>query len=424
MYRFRPGILVILVSCAATFAFAKDPPGAKQTTSEKPELHVVGVYESAGGKASVKVDRPGKLVTLVLSSYEPVTWDVSVAPNSQVAQVVLGGYHRQAVKGLPDGVQIVEAFYKGGDRTKRFHHSYSIDSAYFRPMVRALHRLTGLQISSFQGTYASDPDAPFVIDRLQSDPRLQSDYPKPTPIAELPKLEFSALHLTMVRRLDVAAAFGDFTLAGPKVDSLKPLPKGVTRLAVDPAGKKYYGLTGHAVVEVDLEKQTATKLDLGLDVPELSWPCGIAFDTKRQRLIVVSLGGVGYMYAYSPKTGKWSVIADMNNLDLAALAYDPEEDALYGLEQTRGEDGEGGLPMLYQFNAEGALIKEFEFGAPMFPGILGRGPTGVTPQLAAVDGRLVVLASPTVDDSEEVQTERFIFLVDVRAERMWLTAKD
>jgi hypothetical protein len=80
-----------------------------QPLAEDRELHVVGVYSGMSdgsssrnherGDAAVVVDRPGKHVTLVLSSYEPVLWHLTVADTTIIDQLILGGYYEQTVEG-------------------------------------------------------------------------------------------------------------------------------------------------------------------------------------------------------------------------------------------------------------------------------------------------------------------------------------
>jgi hypothetical protein len=69
------------------------------------ETHVVAVYEthsnhSGGnhppGAAQVTIERQGKH-NLVLSSYEPVNWRVTLAPGASVETVLLIGYHEQTI---------------------------------------------------------------------------------------------------------------------------------------------------------------------------------------------------------------------------------------------------------------------------------------------------------------------------------------
>ena len=390
---------------------------AKAGAGDAPEVHLVSLYEGNhktngkihGGKASVHVDRPGITVILVLSSYDSVTWEVTVAPKSEVKKVILAGYHRQAVTGVMADVE--HAYHEGNKATHRFYAPYAIDSSTFRPTVQAIHRLTGLNIASFQGRYAFDPKMPFVVNEVERDARLRSDYPQPTPAAELPKLEFKALQITGNAPF-ATGSYGDFTLSGPRLDALKPLPRDVRRLAVDPETQKCYAIGLHEVLEVDLQKRTTTKIDMGLDVPRLSWPCGITFDTKRKRLLVVSLGGSGYLYEFTPKAGKWSVLADMNNVDLAALAYHAKDDALYGLGAPMG-DGERAKHVLYQYNPQGALLKKISLGDPIFPGALGRmGGIETPPQLISVGDHLIIISKTGGERPGQTGGETFMFLVD------------
>jgi len=101
----------------------------------------------------------------------------------------------------------------------------------------------------------------------------------------------------------VSAAYGDFTLAGPKADALKPLPRGIRHVAYDPVGKQLYGITNHELCRLDLAKGEGSEIAFPADLPRLSWPSGIAFDTKRERVVVAGGGAVGSLYSFTPKTG-------------------------------------------------------------------------------------------------------------------------
>jgi hypothetical protein len=390
------------------------------------ELHVVGVYQGFyrsngkghGGKATVAVMRPGKRVTLVLTAHESVTWEVTTGPGTQLDRVILGGSRRQAVRGVPEAVGVTEAF--GGSATPTApYFTYTIDSAQFRALVEALDRTTGQTVSSFRGAYSAAPEEPFVIDRVQDDPRLSPDYPTPVPLADRPKLAFKALHFTPGKYgHETRVAYGDFTLSGPRMDSLKPAPEGVWRMAYDPSGTKHYGVAeaGNAIVEFELGKQEVRKLDLGLDVPPLNTPTDLTFDTKRARLL---LNSTGCIYAYSPGTGKWSILAD--GFRAVTMVYHPGDDALYALLMEHE-----GRPMLAKLNAEGAVLSMIKLEGPVVPGSLPSGPgiTGV--QLIHADGRLILLASPGghhLDSEGSVPMKKYIYLVDPRSGRMLLTWK-
>src|SRR5262249_5894914 len=157
---------------------------------------------------------------------------------------------------------------------------------------------------------------------------------------------------------ELSGAYGPFTVkGGPDENALKPVPGGIRFLTQDPVAKKYYGIDAHCVYEVDLEKNTKTKMEPPAELPRLSWTCGISFDTKRQRLLVTTLGGVGYLYSYTPKTGKWEVICDMDNQDLASMVYDPKTDRTYGFPMAFG--GARNLKLSIR-NAAGAIVSTID----------------------------------------------------------------
>lgn len=71
-------------------------------------VHVVGIYESGEtrgfrqhpmGAVNIIVSKKSEPVVLVLCSYEPVSWNVTLEPGATVKQIILGGYHAQTVTG-------------------------------------------------------------------------------------------------------------------------------------------------------------------------------------------------------------------------------------------------------------------------------------------------------------------------------------
>ncbi len=394
------------------------------------ELHVVGIYEGVertgnqihGGRATVTVDRPGRKVTLIVAAYSSVTWEVKPKRDTTIEQVIIGGYEPQAIKDLP-GAKIVKAFRESGAKSVLPFFGYKVESPRFRALVDELPEFTDLEISSFHGTYAYRHEVPIVIDSVQDDPRLLRNYPQPTPLAQLPEMLFPALHYTVdpVRRHSAEAAYGDFTLGGPRAETLKPLPKNVQRLAYDHVNKRYYGIAGHDAVEVDLNVGKTTKMDVGFDVPRLSWPADITFDSNRSRLLLVTSGGGGYLYSYDIATKSWSVLAE--KIGTATLVYHAKHDCLYGIAVHYSEDG--GKPALREFNNHGALVKETPLGEPIVPGSIGSGPGTSGTQLIAIDDYVVVIASPHgIHFSEGRGAARtYIYLIDPRKGQVQLTWK-
>lgn len=55
--------------------------------------------------ADVKINRPGKCVVMLLSSYRPVIWNIYTTPQTDLRAVLAGGYYEQMIRGMKVGVQ-------------------------------------------------------------------------------------------------------------------------------------------------------------------------------------------------------------------------------------------------------------------------------------------------------------------------------
>lgn len=64
-----------------------------------------------GTQFDVVVNSPGKPVALMLGAYEPTIWNISWTPQTRIAAVLVGGYHRQAVAGLEQGTPLLNSSY-------------------------------------------------------------------------------------------------------------------------------------------------------------------------------------------------------------------------------------------------------------------------------------------------------------------------
>lgn len=133
-------------------AYTMSHPGGK-------ELHLIGVYEARDdhsgnhhptGNVTVKVDRENVPITLVLSSYEPVQWQIQRAPGTTIEQIILKGYHDQSIVGA-EGILVTELSYEGTGA------SVELLDSQWRPentaVIQQLEHQTGAGFTSFQGCY-------------------------------------------------------------------------------------------------------------------------------------------------------------------------------------------------------------------------------------------------------------------------------
>lgn len=121
------------------------------------DVEAVGVYESTGGShgpgkpskpgtVSVRVQRSRNPLVLVLTSYEPVNWEIETDPGARIAAILLGGYNPSRVSGLA-GVRQIDI--------GRVHAYQQGDSGY-GALEAAVARRTGKRIKSFQGRYSGE----------------------------------------------------------------------------------------------------------------------------------------------------------------------------------------------------------------------------------------------------------------------------
>ncbi len=415
--RLRFVVLGLCVLCSS-LGYGIGPATADDQPSAR-ELHVVCVYEGStrtgaaihGERATVSVERPGKSVVLFLGacSDHSVTWEVLVGKDTKIESVILGGQKKQAVKELPEGTKLIEAFGRG---EKSLMGYYKLTALQTRRLIRQLVDRTELPVSSYFGIY--QPKGTIQVTEVRNDPKLDPDFPQVDPNEKFPETSFPAVHSVPGRfPHETAATVGEFTLRGPLLDTLKTVKGQYAHFAFDPDAKQWYGLK-HEVFALDLKQQTATELPLDEDVPKFSWPSGFTFDSKRKRLVVATHGGEGFLYEYSLADKKWSVFASLNNLDLSNLCYSPHHDAYYSV--MLDYDGNSHtIPTLIRLNASGAVISRERLVGPFVDGMLGDPHQGGGVQLLPLGEQLVLISNSSgydPNDGSRSDPATFIFHVD------------
>jgi hypothetical protein len=388
---------------------------------QKAELHVIGVYEGQlpGGQprqhrqhpqglVEVSVDYTGAPIILALCAYEPVKWRIAVADGTTVREVIVTGYYAQEVAGLDAKVPVRDLSRPGG-RGPHFY-AYRRDDESYRNAARTLGELTGLGVATFQGIYGYRGQ-PFIVGPANQDwvaqnvefhvellHRDATRHARAVARDQMRSVRFEAMLRVGIGRHAHASSYGRFTPSGPIQGSLTKLPPNVNHIAVDPKEKKAYVIQGHEVGSLNLGDERITTLEIDKGLEELSWPCGLAFDSKRRRLILTSLGGEGHIYCFDVDKGKWSSLGSMNNIDLLGLCYSPEEDLFYGIHRPHSE-GKQRLSLLV-LDDKGVIVGNQATDVEA----IGRpGPGGVPVQAAAVGKQVALLVAAPDDEPPEVE---------------------
>jgi len=386
----------------------------------EPELHVVGIYSGIyggggssnheEGQASVVVNRPGRRVTLMLNAYEPVLWSIIVSNSTVIERILLGGYYQQRVQGVGAEIPVLP-YWSQGRQGASIDIGYSLETGRFYQEVSIVHAITGLEIASFHGGHLAPYPTPFVIDSVQNDPRLRSDYPQPVPASELPDLSFQLTFFNGSGPGQGIVFQKDYTLQGPRQPG-QLLP--AMRVVPDAARRYYYAANSQGPLRIDSTTGLAEGMTLGTGVPALSWPMGMAFDSFRNRELLVSLGGEGCLYSYAPASNLWSLVASMQNRDLDSLVYHAPSDEIYGLEVFHSD-----YPPLRidRFSATGVFRGQIDL--PLFPWNIGV--SGYQSELVSVGDYLVVLIAPVSSyyPGTQPQDSR-MYLIDPRSNQVWL----
>lgn len=275
------------------------------------ELHAVGIYEGDDGEApnvhgpvaNVLVNRPGKKVALILMSYDPVRWTIAVAKGTTITEIYYSSYG-----GEPPSEVLVNGRKFAKAKPAKLDYAYEKKGLKFRRLLEKVQASTGRRgLESFSGAYRPDPRG-FVIASVSRDTELKNDRLIATPPGELPRITI---------RADLKGP-GIYDLSGNLV---APLPNALVRSAYVPSRKEYYAIAGKALKRYDASGKELGAIPFSLDVPTLSWPTDITFNSRLNQIVVSSLGGEGFLYSYDLTRKNWSAVS-LRNRDYNSFQYD------------------------------------------------------------------------------------------------------
>lgn len=136
-----------------------------------PKLVKKSPYTLKDATVPVRVMKSNDPVILVLCSYESVHWKIRPDKGANIAKVIVGGYHLSDVVGTKAPTEFHS--YEHPNQ-KQYFYAYKRNDQRYRRLEAALMRLTGKDISSFDGRYQYKGGKPFVAggapEKLPKDP--------------------------------------------------------------------------------------------------------------------------------------------------------------------------------------------------------------------------------------------------------------
>ena len=151
------GVVVILLG--AVIAGVPSNLGA-QSRDTNTDFYVLGIYEghtNKYGKVTVFLAEHDRPITLLLTAYESVEWQIEIEPGARLAKVFLSGYHDQRVSGVPSGIPIQTESYDRRSPTYMYGHD---NSSCFK-LVEKAESVYGMTPKAYLCQYKG---AAFVID--------------------------------------------------------------------------------------------------------------------------------------------------------------------------------------------------------------------------------------------------------------------
>ena len=108
--------------------------------------------------------------------------------------------------------------------------------------------------------------------------------------------------------------------------------------------------------------ESGQTVEMEIANPDASHLSGLAYDSKRDRLVICSYGGEGYFDFYQLGDDEWLQPSTLNNKDIQGLTYWPEHDKLYALKLNHGE---GDSTRVLVFEPDGELVKTIDLAIPV-----------------------------------------------------------
>lgn len=133
----------------------------KDDSTAMAECHSKYAGQRTTKTIAVEISRSTAPMVLVLMSYDPALWKLSVSPRSRIAKIILAGYHGQDIDGIANSIPVEVRTYEASpcrncSRQGEYFYAYKQDSKEFNEAAKKIQTITGIAPASFQGSSQAD----------------------------------------------------------------------------------------------------------------------------------------------------------------------------------------------------------------------------------------------------------------------------
>lgn len=288
---------------------APPPPLDLATLSKGADVIIVSGNELSSQQTAVHINHPAKPVLLVLSSYHPAQWRVLPGPSTRIKGVIVGSHQQRSAVQAPPDVPVVE---------DDLPYPTETGNAAFRQLLGRLNSRFGVQtVTAFSGSQRL-PGVVSLKGPFPADPMLSMDGVR----QEKPRVPMNFDLVTVDGRRVAWTNSG--AVDGKRHQGMIRGSGGPQAVTVREDGNEAYALTGNGSDVVWYPQgmgRASTPVAAPKDFPKLSGASGLAWDTRRGILAIVSTGGEGFFYRYDTRNRLWLSARSLKDRDLMGLSF-------------------------------------------------------------------------------------------------------
>lgn len=296
------------------------------------EVHVVSGNTSWVNSSRLIIDRPGKNIVLVLSSF-PIVWNISSTPSTNIVQIISAFNGKNPLIKYSSNIPLYIA---------RLPVTSSPDELDFMFLLSTLNRMLGItKIDSF---YESSYIKPIItISEVSTNPKYSLYYPQ---------TQKSPIDI----KFDLMSSTGlvAWTPYGPVNSSSLSVYSPPESYILSKDGKYEYKIGNNSLIIRSILENSIQEYPIPSNFPRFSWAKGIAHCPDPNIVAITSYGGEGYFYRFNLNTKNWIDAQPQSNKDYLSLTYDPYTKHFLAISEG-GENGDD----IYELSLTGKPIKQY-----------------------------------------------------------------